>query len=86
MHRWRIFMCYFQGIHIVKMKAEGRTLLKHKFHDIFNQYKKNVKDIIFKRPNNYQQKIKLTIEMSLLKFLYTTLNHGTIIPTGIKSM
>ena len=39
--------------------------------DIFNESKKNVKDILFKRPSNYYQNIKLTIEIILDKVFET---------------
>ena len=39
--------------------------------DIFNESKKNVKDILFKRPSDYYQDIKLTIEIILDKVFET---------------
>ena len=54
-------------IYVVKKEDEIVASLKPKFYrrdvnDIFNQSKKYLEGIVFKRLHNYHQKIKLTLK------------------------
>lgn len=61
----------FSDIYLVKTENEAVAPLNLNFikHIWFNRCKK--KDIIFKNLIKYHQNIKVTMEISLSKFLYT---------------
>ena len=65
-------------IHMIRMENDVVIPLKPIFYkrfvdDIINRRKKNVPDELFFRLNNYHRNIKLTIEISPVKFLDTQL-------------
>ena len=76
-HGWSI-ICDTETIYMVKIKLEAARPLKHLFYDryvedIYNRRKKDKFDKSFYALNNYHENIKLTIEISPLKFLDTQL-------------
>ena len=66
------------GIHMIRMENDVFIPLKPVFYkkfvdDIINRRKKNAPDELFFKLNNYHRNIKLTIEISPVKFLDTQL-------------
>ena len=59
---------------MIRMENDVAIPLKPIFVDgIINRHKNNVPDELFLKLNNYHRNIKLTIEISLVKFLDTQL-------------
>ena len=79
-HGWKLIChseCYIY-IYLVKIKIEVARPLKPLLYsryaeDIYNRRKKNESDKVYYALNNYHENIKLTIEISPLKFLDTQL-------------